>query len=156
MVTGTVERVAGTYIVMKDAYCHLNCAAFCVGTFSTLQQLGCGQSLAVCCFELEKHKYRHPCVTLSLLSCGTSHLVLSNILPFQCMCEHTPKGIPTFLSGYVLPVVYVNTKWQSLTYRSAFTVNQEIPPVTNNNYGRKVEQYCITVAKHFFLFFQCS
>ena len=136
MVTGTVECVSGTLVVMLDAYCHLNCAVYCVGTLSTVQQSGFGQSLAVCCCELTKHKYRHCCATLTLLSCGTSHLVLSNLLPCQCKCEHKPKCIPTFLSGYVLPFAILNTNWQSVTYRSALTGNHGILPVTNNNYWR--------------------
>ena len=136
MVTGTVEIVAGTHIVLLDAYCHLNCAVYCVGTLSPVQQTRCGQSLTVCCFELTKHKYRHRCAILSLLSCGKSHLVVSKVLPCHCKCKHTLTCVPTFLSGYVLPVVILKTNWHSVTYRSALTGNHGILPVINNNYWR--------------------
>ena len=85
MVTGTLESLAGTHTVMQHAYCHLNCAVHWFDALSAVQQPGCGQSLAVCCCELTKHKYQHRSATLSLMSCGKSHLVFLTVCSVSVM-----------------------------------------------------------------------
>jgi len=75
-----------THTHTHTPYCHFRCAPCSVGSLSTVQQTVCGPSLAVCCCELTKHKYRHRSVTLSLLYCGTAHLV------FLTFCSVRPRS----------------------------------------------------------------
>jgi hypothetical protein len=96
MVTRTTDSLGSTHTVWQHAYYHLNCAAYWVDKLSMVQQPGCGLSLAVCCSELTEHKYRHRSDTLSLLPCGTSHLV------FLTFCSVSVSVITHQVSSYIL------------------------------------------------------
>jgi hypothetical protein len=92
MLTRTVESAVGTNVLMQYTYCCLKYAAYCIKSTATCLWT----VLAVCCCGLTIHKYRHRSVTLSLLSCGTAHLV------FLAFCSVSVSVSTHRVSSYIL------------------------------------------------------
>ena len=150
MVTGTVDSVAGTHTVMqygdrnrRECCWHTHCNAVCVLPFK-LRCLLCRCTVTGTatwlwtvfgCLLLWTDETQIRALQWHIIISVMWHLTFSVLQRSAVsVCQHTPKFIPTFLSGYVLPGDIVNTNWQSVTYRSAVTVNEGILPVINNNY----------------------